>query len=86
MKAKKPVKKQSGVKQESTAESEGRKADRGLARKLLETAPIPGSEEGQQLYTRDELAGDPVILTVTRVLDRLGEPSPSSYRQRAAIT
>ena len=43
MKARKPAKKQSGVKQESTAESEGKKADKGPSPK----APIDGTHPGQ---------------------------------------
>ena len=43
MKAKKPAKKQSGVKEESTAESEGKKADKGPSPK----APRGGTHPGQ---------------------------------------
>jgi hypothetical protein len=43
VKAKKPAKKQSGVKEESTAESEGKKADKGPSPK----APRGGTHPGQ---------------------------------------
>ncbi len=43
LKAKKPAKKQSGFKEESTPESEGRKADKGPSPK----APIDGTHPGQ---------------------------------------
>jgi hypothetical protein len=42
VKAKKPAKKQSGVKEESTAESEGKKADKGPSPKARRGGTHPG--------------------------------------------